>query len=54
MPSPLNTRQILVVNLITDALPALAVVLQQSKPAYFNSCRSLSTLNRSRSWMALV
>jgi magnesium-transporting ATPase (P-type) len=27
--SPLNTAQILVVNLITDALPALAVVLQQ-------------------------
>jgi calcium-translocating P-type ATPase len=27
--SPLNTRQILVVNLITDALPALAVVLQR-------------------------
>jgi magnesium-transporting ATPase (P-type) len=27
--SPLNTRQILVVNLITDALPALSVVLQQ-------------------------
>ena len=26
---PLNTRQILVVNLITDALPALSVVLQQ-------------------------
>jgi calcium-translocating P-type ATPase len=26
--SPLNTRQILVVNLITDALPALAVALQ--------------------------
>src|SRR5439155_4414072 len=29
LPSPLNTRQILVVNLITDALPALAVVLQR-------------------------
>jgi hypothetical protein len=28
-PSPLNTRQILVVNLITDALPALSVVLQR-------------------------
>ncbi len=28
-PSPLNTAQILVVNLITDALPALAVVLQK-------------------------
>jgi magnesium-transporting ATPase (P-type) len=28
-PSPLNTRQILVVNLITDALPALSIVLQQ-------------------------
>jgi magnesium-transporting ATPase (P-type) len=28
-PSPLNSRQILVVNLITDALPALAVVLQR-------------------------
>jgi cation-transporting P-type ATPase I len=27
--SPLNTRQILIVNLITDALPALAVVLQR-------------------------
>jgi calcium-translocating P-type ATPase len=27
--SPLNTRQILVVNLITDALPALSVALQQ-------------------------
>ncbi|HEY7330324.1 MAG TPA: HAD-IC family P-type ATPase [Gemmataceae bacterium] len=27
--SPLNTRQILAVNLITDALPALSVVLQQ-------------------------
>ena len=27
--SPLNSRQILVVNLITDALPALAVVLQR-------------------------
>jgi magnesium-transporting ATPase (P-type) len=27
--SPLNTRQILVVNLITDALPALAVALQR-------------------------
>lgn len=27
--APLNTQQILVVNLITDALPALAVVLQQ-------------------------
>jgi calcium-translocating P-type ATPase len=27
--SPLNTRQILVVNLITDALPALSVVLQE-------------------------
>jgi calcium-translocating P-type ATPase len=27
--SPLNTRQILVVNLITDALPALSVTLQQ-------------------------
>ena len=26
--SPLNTRQILVVNLITDALPALSVTLQ--------------------------
>jgi calcium-translocating P-type ATPase len=32
--SPLNTRQILVVNLITDALPALAVALQQ--PAHRN------------------
>ncbi len=29
LPSPMNTRQILVVNLITDALPALAVVLQR-------------------------
>jgi calcium-translocating P-type ATPase len=29
LPSPLNSRQILVVNLITDALPALAVVLQR-------------------------
>jgi phosphoserine phosphatase len=29
LPSPLNSRQILTVNLITDALPALAVVLQQ-------------------------
>ena len=29
LPSPLNSRQILMVNLITDALPALAVVLQQ-------------------------
>jgi magnesium-transporting ATPase (P-type) len=27
--SPLNSRQILVVNLITDALPALSIVLQQ-------------------------
>jgi magnesium-transporting ATPase (P-type) len=32
--SPLNTRQILVVNLITDALPALSVVLQ--KPEHRN------------------
>jgi magnesium-transporting ATPase (P-type) len=28
-PAALNTRQILVVNLITDALPALSIVLQQ-------------------------
>jgi cation-transporting ATPase I len=32
--SPLSSRQILIVNLITDALPALAVVLQQ--PAHRN------------------
>jgi calcium-translocating P-type ATPase len=37
---PLNVRQILVVNLLTDALPALSVVLQQ--PAH----RDLSSLAR--------
>jgi magnesium-transporting ATPase (P-type) len=40
MPSPLNVRQILVVNLLTDALPALSVVLQ--RPAH----RDLSALAR--------
>jgi cation-transporting ATPase I len=38
--SPLNTRQILAVNLITDALPALSVVLQQPEH------RNLATLAR--------
>jgi cation-transporting P-type ATPase I len=38
--SPLNTRQILAVNLITDALPALSVVLQQPEH------RKLSALAR--------
>src|SRR5262249_12318863 len=40
LPSPLNVRQILVVNLLTDALPALSVVLQ--RPAH----RDLSALAR--------
>lgn len=38
--SPLTTRQILTVNLITDVLPALAVALQQ--PAH----RELAALSR--------
>jgi cation-transporting ATPase I len=40
MGAPLNARQILVVNLITDALPALAVVLQ--RPEH----RNLAALSR--------
>src|SRR5262249_53286915 len=40
LPPPLNVRQILIVNLLTDALPALSVVLQH--PAH----RDLSALAR--------
>jgi magnesium-transporting ATPase (P-type) len=40
LPAPLNVRQVLVVNLLTDALPALSIVLQ--RPAH----RDLSTLAR--------
>jgi magnesium-transporting ATPase (P-type) len=47
--SPLTTHQILVVNLITDALPALAVVLQRPEHRHLASLarEGMSALDRS-------
>src|ERR1039457_4819439 len=39
---------------VTPSGSSSATVFQQSSAANFNSCPSLSTLKRSRSWMALV